>query len=61
MNSSTFRAAYWTNGSNDVLLTTEDMAGMLDSELLAEASRVAEETGLEVGEGRIVIGEYTAN
>lgn len=56
----TFRAAYWTDGQNDVLLTTEEMAAMSESELLAEAARVAEETGLEVGDGKIVVGDYTA-
>jgi hypothetical protein len=56
----TFRAAYWTDGQSDVLLTTEEDAALSDADLLAKAHAEADELGLQIGDGEIVIGDYRA-
>ena len=57
---STFRAAYWIadDGQSDVLLTDETMAGLSDDALIAEARAMAEQVGLDLDSGRLVIGGY---
>ena len=55
----TYRAAYWTDGKGaEVVLTLPEHAHMSDEELLAEAQRYAEEQGLDLSYGEIVIGEW---
>jgi len=56
----TYRAAYWTDGKGaEVVLTLPEHAGLSDEELIAEAKRYAEEIGLDLSYGEIVIGEWT--
>jgi hypothetical protein len=57
----TFRAAYFiaADGQSDVLLTDETMAALSDEDLIAEAKALADQIGLDVGEGRIEVGAYT--
>lgn len=52
------RAAYWTDGKSDVCLTTAEEQGLSDEALIARAYEVAEEIGLEIGDGKILIGQY---
>lgn len=61
MSTNTFRAAYWiaADSQADVLLTSEEQKHLPDELLMAVAQSTAIDIGLEVGEGRIVIGEYT--
>lgn len=54
----TYRAAYWTNGQSDVCLTTPEQAHLTDDELLQAANAEAAQIGLEIGNGRIVVGEF---
>jgi len=55
----TYRAAYWTNGKGaEVVLTLPEHAHLSDEELIAEATRYAEEVGLDLSYGEIVIGEW---
>ena len=53
------RAAYWTDGQSDVCLTTEDEMHLGDAELIERAEAAAMEIGLEIGDGQILIGEYS--
>lgn len=55
-----FRAAYWiaADSQSDVLLTTPEQSGLSDDDLMAAALAEAAATGLEIGEGEIVIGDY---
>lgn len=56
----TYRAAYWTDGKGaEVVLTLPEHAQLSDAELIAEARRYAEEVGLDLSYGEIVIGEWT--
>ena len=52
------RAAYWTDGQSDVCLTTAEEQHLSDEKLIARAHEVAEEIGLEIGDGEILIGSY---
>ncbi|NHZ93103.1 hypothetical protein F2P45_29440 [Massilia sp. CCM 8733] len=54
----TFRAAYWTDGQSDVCLTTEEHSELPEHELLMEAARQARDSGLVIGAGQIMIGDY---
>jgi hypothetical protein len=58
-----YRAAYWisADGQSDLVLTTEEMSDYSGVELMNEALREIEATGLvrEDGDG-IVIGDYLA-
>lgn len=55
----TYRAAYWTDEQGaEVVLTLPEHAHMNDEDLLAEAQRYAEEIGLDMSYGEIVIGEW---
>ncbi len=60
MTTTTFRAAYWTDGQSDVLLAVDGPQYLEDELLMADARAEAEKIGLVMGEGRIIIGEYTA-
>lgn len=54
-----YRAAYWTDGKGtEILLTLPEHSDMSDEELIAEARRYAEEQGLDLSYGEIVIGEW---
>jgi len=54
-----YRAAYWTDGRGaEIVLTLPEHAHLSDEDLLAEARRYAEEVGLELSYGEIVIGEW---
>lgn len=59
----TFKAAYLADDgsstSGGMLLTSEDQAHMIDSDLLAEAMKEAAEIGLVVSESDISIGDWT--
>lgn len=57
----TFRAAYFVaaDGQSDVLLTDETMASLSDDALIAAAHALADQVGLDIGEGRIEVGAYT--
>ena len=61
----TYRAAYWTNYDRDhldggeVVLTGPEHADLSDEELLRQALAEMDRAGLETGEGRVVIGEWT--
>lgn len=57
----TYRAAYWIaeDSQADVVLTGEEHQHLSDDELMALAIREAAEIGLEIGDGEIVIGDYT--
>jgi len=59
--STTYRAAYWVAAdcSGDVRLTTEDQAHLSDAELMAAALAEAKANGLEIGDGEVLIGDYT--
>ena len=54
----TYRAAYWTDGHDDVCLTTEDDQHLPDDELIASALLEAAVQGLVVADGKIVIGDW---
>jgi len=55
----TYRAAYWTDGKDaEVVLTLPEHAHLSDEELIAEARRYAEEVGLDLSYGTIVVGEW---
>lgn len=54
----TFKAAYWTDGHSSVLLTDESQADMSDRELIDAAAAMADRVGLEMGDGRIEVGQY---
>ena len=54
----TYRAAYWTDGQSEVRLTDEEMSHLSDDALMAAAVQEAESTGLEMGEGEILIAEW---
>lgn len=56
----TFRAAYWTDGQHEVRLTWAADAHRSDEELMTLATKEADETGLEIGDGEIKIGEWQA-
>ena len=54
-----YRAAYWTGGRGaEVVLTLPEHSDMSDEELIAEARRYAEEVGLDLSYGEIVVGEW---
>ena len=54
-----YRAAYWTDGKGaEVVLTLPEHTHLSDDDLLAEARRYAEEQGLDLSYGEIVIGEW---
>jgi hypothetical protein len=58
---SAYRAAYWisADSQSDLVLTTEEMAGYSAAELMAEAQREMEATGLIREDGDcVVIGDY---
>ena len=56
----TYRAAYWTDGKGaEVVLTLPGHVHLSDDDLLAEARRYAEEVGLDLSYGEILIGEWT--
>jgi hypothetical protein len=59
--SNAYRAAYWisADSQNDLVLTTEEMAGYSAADLMAEAQREMEATGLIREDGDcVVIGDY---
>lgn len=58
---STYRAACWISADRqaEVRLTTEEHSHLPDDELLKVAQRFIDETGLVVGDGSIVIGDFT--
>lgn len=58
-NHRTFRAAYWTDGQSDVQLTQWWQRGFSDEQMMRAAESFADEIGLTVGDGKIVIGVYT--
>lgn len=54
-----YRAAYWTDGRGaEIVLTLPEHEHMSDEELIAEARRYAEEQGLDLSYGTIVVGEW---
>ena len=57
----TYRAAYWISADRqgEVRLTEEAQANLPDAELLEAARKMAEEVGLEIGDGNIEIGAWT--
>lgn len=57
----TYRAACWISADRqaEVRLTSEENASLSDAELLVVAQATIDETGLEVGDGSIEIGEFT--
>ncbi len=55
----TYRAAYWTDGQQKVVLTLPEESFMEDADLLVAAETEAEFTGLDSGPGEIEIGEWT--
>lgn len=57
----TYRAACWTSDDcqAEVRLTSEEHAALPDAELLAVAQACAEEIGLDLDGGDIVIGDFT--
>jgi hypothetical protein len=59
--SNAYRAAYWiaADSQSDLVLTSGDMAGFSDADLMTEALLEIEATGLIREDGdRIVIGDY---
>ena len=58
------RAAYWTDGQGDVLLTGPEHAGLPDDDLLAEGEaeyarqRLGHDGTTSLDGGRIVVGEW---
>ena len=56
---STYRAAYWTDGQSDVVLTSEGESHLPDADLMAIAQAELAEQGGEMGDGEILIGNYT--
>lgn len=52
------RAAYWTDGLSDICLTTYEEQYLSDELLIARAEEVAQEIGLDIGEGSILIDAY---
>lgn len=59
MQTTTYRAAYWTDGNSDVVLTSEDQAHLSDAELIEIAKAEFAEQGGEMGDGEILVGDYT--
>ncbi|MDQ1817250.1 hypothetical protein RBA41_28490 [Massilia sp. CCM 9210] len=55
-----YRAAYWSDGQSSVCLTAEEHSELPEHELLIEAVRQVRDTGLKIGNGRIMIGDYKA-
>lgn len=55
----TYRAAYWTDGTSDVRLTTEDQQDLPDDALLDIAIEEAIKAGIDMRAGRITVGDYT--
>lgn len=60
--SRTFKAAYIADDGSStgggMLLTTEDQAGLSDSELMVEAMKEADKIGLKISEADINIGDW---
>jgi hypothetical protein len=56
----TYRAAYFlsTDTQGEVVLTTETQSHLSDAELVAAAQHVAEDVGLDLSGGAIVIGDW---
>jgi len=55
----TYRAAYWTDGQAEIVLTLPEHAHLSDDDLLAEALAEAERQGMDLSYGQIVIGIWT--
>lgn len=56
----TYRAAYWTDGQGaEIVLTLPEHAHLSDDDLLAEAMAEAERQGMDLSYGQIVIGIWT--
>jgi len=55
----TYRAAYWTDGKAEIVLTLPEHAHLSDDDLLAEAMAEAERQGMDLSYGQIVIGVWT--
>lgn len=56
----TYRAAYWTDGQAELVLTGPEHADLSDEDLIAEArAELARQGGTEDG-GRIVVGAWRA-
>ena len=54
-----FRAAYWTDGQGEVVLTREEHATLPDAALMAEAWAEVARAGVDFsGVGGIVIGDW---
>lgn len=51
-----YRAAYWTDGLGEVVLTGPEHQHLPDDELFDEASRLAKDVGIDLSRGRIVVG-----
>lgn len=57
----TYRAVFWISADRqaEVRLTSEEHASLSDADLLVVAQATIDETGLEVGDGSIEIGDFT--
>jgi len=55
------RAAYWTNGQAEVLLTGHEHKHLSDANLLLIAQHYAREIGIDVHGGRFEVGEWREN
>lgn len=55
----TYRAAYWTDGQGELVLTAPEHASLSDEALLSEARAEAERAGVDLSGGRIEIGDWT--
>ena len=55
-----YRAGYWISGDGqaEMVLTTEDQAGLDDAELMTAATAEAEREGCYITTGRLVIGDW---
>jgi hypothetical protein len=57
MKGADFRAVFWINAGEEVLLTTAEHAEYTDEELLAEAVRYADAIGIDLSQGEYEIVE----
>jgi len=52
------RAAYWTDGQNEIILTDESQSSLDDDALLAAARQLANNVGLKFTDDQMIIGEW---
>ena len=58
----TYRAAFWTSLSDSmagVVLTTPEESHLSDAELIDIAKKAADEIGMDISFGEILVGDYS--